>query len=78
MTDSHARLLVALLIGPMTRKQLADALHYSPSWADQGVRSLVRTHHVIRIATPRFTGGLDWRYALTQRGTQAAQERIQA
>ena len=84
MNESHGeiaaqgRILTALLIGPMTRRQVAIALHHTPAWADRGVRSLLRTHHIIRIATPRFTGGLDWRYALTQRGLRAAQQRISA
>lgn len=78
MIPAESRILTALLIGPMTRRQIATALHHSPSWADRGIRSLVRQHHLIRIATPRFSGGLDWRYALTQRGTIAAQQRINA
>ena len=71
------RILTALLIGPMTRAQIATALHYSPSWADRGIRSYLRSNHVIRIGAPHhITGKITWRYALTQRGTQVAQQRI--
>ncbi len=78
MVNAEARILAALLIGPMTRRQIATALHRSPTWADNGVRSLIRQHHLIRIATPTFTGKLTWRYALTQRGTQAAYRGIES
>jgi hypothetical protein len=73
------RILTALLLGPMTRRQIADALHRSPTWADVGVRSLVSSRHAIRIGTPHYiTGKITWRYALTQRGTIAAHQRISA
>lgn len=77
MTDNTDRILTALLIGPMTRAQIAKALDYSPSWVDRGCQLFVRRHQLIRIATPTFAGKLTWRYALTQRGTQAALQRIQ-
>jgi len=77
MSPWQSRILTALLLGPMTRAQLAQALHRSMAWTHVGVRGLLERRMVIRIATPHhITGKLTWRYTLTNTGTRAANERI--